>query len=294
MSGERVFEVVHRGFRALGRVQAHPSPSAGPVLLVGGAMQRKEGWGRFEGVLRRESTVVTVDLPGWGGAEVLPARYGIGFLADCLAAVLRTAEVGAVHVFGGSYGSAVAYRLAQRHPQLLARTALFGALGRIPHGIHGRMAETIGHLRAGRRDRFAGEVLAAMINQDPSIRLARRGAVERILYTVFHGIGPTEAEQYEQNTLRLLAPGPFDPFPPPPGPLLFGVGEHDSFTTVRHCREFAASCPGAPFVRLRDADHPVHLRCPDELAGLLQRFFRGETLESVPGCHPVEYPALTR
>jgi pimeloyl-ACP methyl ester carboxylesterase len=294
VSGERVFEVVHRGYRALGQVYPHPEPSLGPILLVGGAMQRKEGWGRFEGVLRRESTVVTVDLPGWGGAEVLPARYGIGFLADCLAAVLRTAEVGAVNVFGGSYGSAVAYRLAQRHPQLLRRIALFGALGRIPHGMRGRMAETIGHLRAGRRDRFAGEVLAAMLNQDPSIRLARRGAVERILYTVFQGIGPTEAAQYEQNTLRLLAPEPFDPFPPPAGPLLFGVGEHDSFTTVRHCREFAASCPGAQFVRLRDADHPVHLRCPDELAGLLQRFFRGETLESVPGCHPVEYPALTR
>ena len=86
MSGERVFEVVHRGYRALGQVYPHPEPSLGPILLVGGAMQRKEGWGRFEGVLRRESTVVTVDLPGWGGAEVLPARYGIGFLADCLAA----------------------------------------------------------------------------------------------------------------------------------------------------------------------------------------------------------------
>ena len=294
MTDERVFEVVYRGYRAFGRVYPHPEPSLGPVLLVGGAMQRKEGWGRFEGVLRRESTVVTVDLPGWGGAEVLPARYGIDFLADCLAAVLRAAEVGTVHMFGGSYGSAVAYRLAQRHPHLLGRTALFGALGRIPHGLHGRMVETIGHLRSGRRERFAREVLATMLNQDPSIQLARRGAVERILYTVFHGLGPKEAAQYEQNTLRLLAPEPFDPFPAPAGPLLFGVGEHDSFTTVRHCREFAAACPGSPFVRLRDADHPVHLRCPDELAGLLQRFFRGQALESVPGCHPVEYPALTR
>lgn len=294
MPGECVFDVVYRGRRALGRVCPHPSPSLEPVLLVGGAMQRKEGWGRLEGVLRRESTLVTVDLPGWGGTEVLPARYGLGFLADCLAAVLRAAGVGAVHVFGGSYGSAVAYRLAQRHPHLLRRTALFGALGRIPHGMHARMAETLGHLRDGRRDRFARAVLTAMLNQDPSLRLARRGAVERILYTAFQGIGPVEAAQYEQNTLRLLAPGRFDPFPAPPGPLLFGVGEHDSFTTVRHCREFAACCPGSPFVRLRDADHPVHLRCPDELAGLLQRFFRGEALESVPGCHPVEYPALTR
>jgi len=291
---ERLYEVVHRGYRSLGRVLVHPAPTLPPVLLIGGAMQRKEGWGRLEGVLHRESSVVTVDLPGWGGAGLLPAQFGMGFLADSLAALLRTAAVGAVDVFGGSYGSAVAYQLGQRHPSLVRRVALFGALGRIPQAMRPRLTRTIGLLREGLRERFAAEVVDAMLNHDPGVRLARRGAVERILYTVFRALGPLEAAQYEQNTLRLLAPGRFDLSPPPGAPLLFGVGEHDSFTTVRDCRAFAQACPGSAFVRLRESDHPVHLRCPDELAGLLQRFFRAQQLEGVPGCHPVEYPAITR
>lgn len=291
---ERLCEAVHRGYRTLGRVLVHPEPGKPPVLLIGGALQRKEGWGRLESVLGRESSVVTVDLPGWGGAGLLPAQFDMGFLADCLAALLRVAAVGAADVFGGSYGSAVAYQLGRRHPALVRRIALFGALGRIPHTMRPRLTGTIGLLHDGRRERFASEVVEAMLNQDPHIRLARRGAVERILYTVFRALDPLEAAQYEQNTLRLLAPGRFDPSPPPQAPLLFGVGEHDSFTTVRECRAFAQSCPGAAFVRLRDSDHPVHLRCPDELAGLLRRFFGGGDLDLVPGCHPVEYPALTR
>ena len=295
MTIERLYEVVHRGYRSLGRVLVHPAPTLPPVLLVGGAMQRKEGWGRLETALHREATVVTVDLPGWGGAGLLPAQFGMGFLADSLAALLRTAAVGAVHVFGGSYGSAIAYQLGLRHPALVRRVALFGALGRIPPAMRPRLTWTIGLLRQGLCERFAHEVLDAMLNQDPQISLARRGAVERILYTVFRALGPLEAAQYEQNTLRLLAPGRFDLSPPPADvPLLFGVGEHDSFTTVRDCRAFARACPGSAFVRLRESDHPVHLRCPDELAGLLQRFFRAQTLDWVPGCHPVEYPAITR
>ena len=292
---ERRFEVVHLGYRALGRVLVHPAPSEPPVLLVGGALQRKEGWGRLEGLLRRESTVLTVDLPGWGSAGLLPAQFDMVFLADALAAAVRAAALGAVHVFGGSYGSAVAFQLGRRHPALVRRVALFGALGSIPATMRRRLTGTIGMLRDGRHEVFAREVVEAMLNQDPYIRLARRGAVERILLTLFGRLGPLEAAQYEQNTLRLLAPGRFDLSPPPQVPLLFGVGEHDSFTTVRDCRAFAQSCPGAAFVRLRHSDHPVPLRCPDELAAVLRRFFHGTDLAYVPGCHSVEYPgAATR
>src|SRR5262249_57991992 len=91
---ERLFEVVHLGYRALGRVLVHPAPSAPAVLLVGGAMQRKEGWGRLEGLLRRESTVVTVDLPGWGGGRGRPAQVDGGVLAAAPAAAGRAPPVG--------------------------------------------------------------------------------------------------------------------------------------------------------------------------------------------------------
>lgn len=96
----------------------------------------------------------------------------------------------------------------------------------IPHAMRPRLTWTIGLLRDGRRERFADEVVDAVLNQDPNISLARRGAVERIMYALFHALGPLEAAQYEQNTLRL--------------------------------------------------------------------FFGGRSLESAAGCHPVEYPGLTR
>jgi pimeloyl-ACP methyl ester carboxylesterase len=278
----------YEGFASECRTRRHPGPGPAPVLLIGGALQRKEGWGRLETALARHTTVISVDLPGWGSADVLPAHYGMDFLADALAALLDAAGHGPVHVFGGSYGSAIGYRFGQRHPGRVLGLALFGAMARVPEFARPALVRTLKLLREEPRDEFAAEVLRIMLCQDPAATIARRDVVRRILAGIFGSIDEDDADKYEQNTLRLLRPDLMDRGPAPQVPMLFGVGEHDTFTTPRLCRELAENCPGSYFAVLRDADHPVHLERPDELADLLLRFFSSGDPGSPAYCASLE------
>ena len=69
------------GYRYESRVVQGAATGLAPVVLVGGAFQRKEEWGRLERGLLAHADVVTVDLPGWGTADLLPETYGADFLA---------------------------------------------------------------------------------------------------------------------------------------------------------------------------------------------------------------------
>ncbi|WP_141754280.1 alpha/beta fold hydrolase [Streptomyces agglomeratus] len=66
------------------------------MLLIGGAFQRKESWGRCEEVFLANMDVFTVDPPGWGAADLLPETYGVDFLADAVCHMLDERGAGQV------------------------------------------------------------------------------------------------------------------------------------------------------------------------------------------------------
>lgn len=117
---DRVLPVVAahswQGFHCESRLVRTDSPGLAPVVLVGGAFQTKESWGRVEAEFLAHADVFTVDLPGWGRADVLPEDDGVEFLADALRHMLDEAGLDAVNLVGGSYGTAITYTFAQRHP----------------------------------------------------------------------------------------------------------------------------------------------------------------------------------
>src|SRR5699024_6019598 len=101
-------------------------PRFDPVVLIGGAMQRKEDWGRIERGLLDGADVICPDLPGWGAADLLPPQHGSELLAGALRHLLDELELERVNIFAGSYGTAIAYRLAQTDPERIARMVLAG------------------------------------------------------------------------------------------------------------------------------------------------------------------------
>jgi pimeloyl-ACP methyl ester carboxylesterase len=278
-----------RGFTSVCRTVWNPKTTTAPVVFVGGAFQRRASWGRLEMVVLQKSTVVTVELPGWGDADLLPAHYGIDFLAEALHDVLGVAGHRSVNLFGGSYGSAIAYRLAQLYPELVLRLALVGTMSSIPEHVRSNFLETITLLRAGRTREFAAVAVRIMFCQDPAITITRRKTAESILNNLFSAATPDDSAKYEQNTLRLLERNLFNPEPPINAPVLVATGEHDPLTTPTLCRNVAQTCLDARFTLLRNADHVVHLEVPENLGGLLINFFTDSTLESLPYCHPIEY-----
>lgn len=289
MSRAEITVARYRGFGYDCRTLINPNPDMEPVLLVGGAFQQKAAWGRLEAVLAASASVVTVDLPGWGESDLLPARYGMEFLAEALHHVLELAGHRRVYVFGGSYGGAVAFRLAQRHPEQVLALALMGTGARIVEPLRSRLLHTVALLRADRLDEFADYSVSLLLNRDDAGRITRGPAVRRILSGLFRGISADDGAKFVENTLRLLDHDLHAVHPPVTVPVLLGTGEHDDFTTPQLCRPLAAYCTDVRFTLLRDADHAVHLEVPDALAELLLRFFTGRPLDSLAFCHPIEY-----
>jgi pimeloyl-ACP methyl ester carboxylesterase len=277
------------GFSYDCRTRIHPAPVLAPVVLVAGAFQHKDAWGRLEEALGEATTVITVDLPGWGGADLLPAGYDMAFLARALDHALDAAGHREVHVFGGSYGGAIAFRFAQLYPARVLSLALMGTAARIAEPLRSRLLHTISLLRAGQYAEFAQYSTRLILSQNAAAPIARATAVRRILHAVFAGISEEHALKYIEHTLRLLRQDLHSPDPLVDLPVLLGTGEHDDFTTPASCRSVAAHCTDARFTLLRHADHAVHLEVPDQLADLLLRFFTGHPLEGLEYCHPVQY-----
>ncbi len=101
----------------------HTTTGSGPgVLLVHGTGASKDtNWGEVPQRLAERFTVTAVNLPG-SGASALPdgAALTPDGVVDQLAAVVRAAGTGPVHVVGYSLGAALAIELAASRPETVA------------------------------------------------------------------------------------------------------------------------------------------------------------------------------
>jgi pimeloyl-ACP methyl ester carboxylesterase len=276
------------GYKSEGRTLRHRDPASETIVLIGGALQRKTAWGRFEAVLAEKFHVFTVDLPGWGDADTLPASYGVDFLAAALHDLLGAAGHRQVHVLGASYGSGIAYRYAQTYPQGVRSIALAGPLVWVPDEIREDLRRTVDLLDGERMEEFAELSADIILHSRPGARVNRQSAVRRILHSMFRDIDDADRAKYRNNTLRLLQQAP-SPQPAIAAPVLVATGEHDLFTPPDLCREIASTCPDARFTLVHDADHAMHLELPKQAGDLLTRFATGESLDGLAYCHPVEY-----
>ncbi|MFJ9610084.1 alpha/beta fold hydrolase [Kitasatospora sp. NPDC101176] len=277
-----------RGYPCESRLVRSPAPALATIVLVGGAFQTKESWGRLEQEFLAVADVLTVDLPGWGRGAVLPEHYGADFLADALCHVLDDLGLASVNVVAGSYGTAVAYHLAQRHPARVRRMALVGTMTSIPDHSRAAIQRTLEHLVAGRTEEFADGSVALMMNHDRTDQVASALRVRRFLRRRLLNLHPSEVEQHVTNTRRLLRHAPLRTDRPPTVPVLVATGEHDHFTTPELCRELAATCPDSWFARLAHADHMLPVERSVEVADLINRFLAGLPIVRLPYCRSVE------
>jgi len=261
-----------------------------PIVLIGGAFQHQRAWGRVERGLLRTATLITVDLPGAGADDALPADFGLDFLTDALDDLLTFVLGEApVNVVGASYGSAIAHRWVRDHQQRTVRLALIGTMSRLTEDVRARMRHSVHQLQHGTRADFVDSVLNAMMCLAPEVAINRRVAVVRCLTSALEQLSDREAAQYVENTHRLLNHRERGAGEQVRVPVLVATGEHDPLTTPDLNREAATGCPDARFTTIRDADHLVHLERPTEVVDLVSRFLTGQSLDALGYCHAVEY-----
>ena len=288
------------GFRYRYRVlpcAGSPVAPVAPIVFLSSPWQPMEAWEAYATRLNRLAPVVLVELPGIGGADVLPASYGLHFLVDALAQVIAVERLSEINLFAYSYSTPIAVRYCQLHARNVRRVLLVGAARRLGPVQKAALAEGVSCLRKGALADFVDCSLRALMCQNERTPIARRRAIAQRLPALWsRDLCAGDLAKHEQNSLRLLHAPQLAIEPPVVDvPALIFTGEHDPYTPPDEGRTVARAFIGSAFTTIRRADHFCLLERPGTALRLISQFFQGLPVEDVPDCTPIEpYPPPTQ
>ncbi|MEU3659808.1 alpha/beta hydrolase [Streptomyces sp. NPDC032940] len=264
------------------------APQTAPLVLLGGSSQNRYSWQGHEKWLAPLCTLVTVDLPGYGSADFLPAEYDIGFLADAVRHMLVEIDMPEVNLFGGCFGEVVGLRFAQLHPEFVRRIVFCGAAKRLPDLYTEAVPKLTDVLERGEIDDAAEGLVRLFMSNPGAGQVRKHAAVARLLHRQFLNQTPDEIKKAVEHNTRLTTHGCYEPLPVPDVPSLVFTGEHDTLCTPEMGRELAAIMPSARFTTITEADHLVTVERREESADLIGRFCTDRPIDGLPYCTPVE------
>ena len=273
----------------------HPDqPRTEPLVMLGGSSQNRYAWLRHEKWLAEHCTVVTVDLPGYGAADFLPADRGIDFLAANVRHMLGELAMPRVNLVGSCFGGAIALRFAQHCPGYVERLGLVGMTRTIPDDYAESVPRWVGMLERGDRAQIATELVKRFMSP-PGVGLVhKREVVSRLLYAQFMAQSDEEIMMSAEHNTRLMSHEWFRDEPVPAVPALVCTGEHDTLCTPAMGREVAAALPSAAFTTIKDADHLAPVERMAEFSDLIVRFCTGQPLSELPYCNTLEWLGSAR
>ncbi|MCS0634843.1 alpha/beta hydrolase [Streptomyces sp. LP05-1] len=280
-------QLIFRGYRFVVRTASADASATETVVILGGSSQDRFSWLRYERPLLPYADVLTVELPGYGDADPLPVEYGMDFLSDAVAHAVDTLELGRVNLFGTCFGAAVALRLTQRRPELVARLLL----GATATGISPEYVVAATRWRRLVDERALEELARDMVGEfmAPAEHgtVRRRTAVARLMRQRFAALTERQLAMDIAHHERLLSHPWSLPEPGVDVPLLVFTGEYDTLTPPVEGRRVAERL-GGRFTTVRESDHLVPVERDTDTADLMARFFTDRPLDGLPYLNPVE------
>lgn len=246
-----------------------------PAVLVHGSWGDHHNWDSVTPALARSLRVVTYDRRGHSRSERPPGPGSIEDDVEDLAALIRHVGGGPAHVIGGSFGAAIALRLAAEYPELIRSLVaheppLFGLLDDDPTlhpalaTVRERIDAVLALLRAG--DHEAGaQLFVETIAYGPGAW----GRMPTQTRETFVFNAPTWLDEMQEPAalsmqLDLLAN--FDA----PTLLTLGGTSPPFFPLV--VKRVAAAIPYARQHIYPDAGHVPHLSDPEEYVRVVSGF----------------------
>ncbi|WP_086829501.1 alpha/beta fold hydrolase [Streptomyces sp. NRRL B-24572] len=281
MNAEKVCHFTFNGFGYRCRIVENDTAVTEPVVVIGGAFQDMYAYQRLEALWAASATVVSVDLPGSGAADALPASYGFDFLVSALVDLLDRLGLSRVNLFGASYAVPIAYGVAQEHPERVARLALVGAAPVYPPQQRAALQAMADALQSGDAGAYARMSVAALLSPGEQ-EIHKRAVVTRVLARTMGSVTQADIPRHLASTLRVIGWEGLRPGGVHGVPALVFTGEHDTLTRPGLGREVAATIAGSVFSLIRGADHLCHLERPHEMSQLLGRFFTDQPLDGLP------------
>ena len=246
--------------------RATTTADAPTVLLVHGVGSDHTAWDAVAAELTAHATVVRYDLRGHGRSAVGTLPYSLDdFVADHVELMARLG-IGRAHLVGFSLGGLIAQAVAIRHPELVDRLAVIGAVaGR----TDAERERALTRLEDARRTGPAGTSAAS------AARWFTTGFVERHPDAVARNLrrmADTDAAAYAAAYEVLATNDLADELARVGAPTLAMTGEHDVGSPPHMSEMIAERVPNGRVVILDGHKHGVLDEAPWLVARELTRF----------------------
>ena len=209
---------------------------------------------------------LSYDLPGHGATPAPQERCTVEDLSDQLAELLRTADVGPVHVVGVSLGGLVAQALAAREPDLVDHLVVVDAVAVYPSAMRDMWRERAALVRAQGIVPVVVPTLdlwftvGALERNDSPVRAVRRLLLD------------THPEGYARACEVLESADTTDLLECITAPTMVVCGEDDAPAFTAAAPRLAAAIADARLEWLRGARHAGAFEHPSSFAALLASF----------------------
>lgn len=240
-----------------------------PLVLLHGVGTGRVIWRRVRPLLAARRRVVTLDLPGFGGAAPAGEGFELAAVSQRLREDLVTAGIGArFDLLGHSLGGAVALNLARSSPELVRRLVLVAPAGmrpwpRGPAAALGLAAESFLTARRALGAPLAGHPLGRRALLIGAVHDGARlpPAEARAMLEASRGATRTRGALAEAATVDLR--WALDGLRPPLG-LIWG--ECDRVVSPAAMRALLAARPGTPSVTIPATGHVPMMEEPAAFA----------------------------
>lgn len=240
-----------------------------PLFLLHGAEADHSMFDAFGAALARHFTVIAYDQRDSGATGNPPSPYGLGELADDLAALIAALGHARAHVFGTSFGGAIAQVAAVRNPACIDRLVLASTF---------RVGVSVASINPEGFPRFA-ELRARLPESLPAFAeyffAASYIAAHPEALSIFAG-NRRDAGQRERRGAVLAQPikislGEIE------APTLVLAGSEDRLIPPAHTLSLAREIPGARSAIVEGVGHVGTIQDPAAVAAQVRAFLQSES-----------------
>ncbi|MFF8408833.1 alpha/beta fold hydrolase [Streptomyces omiyaensis] len=286
---EEILRLRHEGFAYSCRVNHRSDRAAPPVFLFGGALHRNHGWARrLERTLPPGTTVVTVDLPGFGAADPLPPTHDASFLAGAAWRAVESLGFARYDLVGQCLGGFVVQQMLRQARPGVRRVVLSGVCAGPWPGPQLKARLQSAEVASDRGDRATLLEVATRlffgVAADAGAE-AGQGPVPQFRERI-GSLDPGVLEDLRSHLYREWFPPGAPAQAPPDVPVLVFTGVDDILTPPGEAHRLAMSYPRGRFVVVEDAGHMIHVERPDEYGQIVASHL-GRDSGVIPHCRPL-------
>ncbi len=95
------------------------------IVFLHGFLENRNMWNSFADYLSKSSTVICIDLPGFGESGCVDEIHSMELMADVIAAVLNKENINKTIIAGHSMGGYASLAMAKKYPDKLSGVILF-------------------------------------------------------------------------------------------------------------------------------------------------------------------------